>query len=727
MALWVRSGTATDNEAKTRRRPIFRPRFVVALILLLVIINLLVLEAYANARFVPDQRYVGGGAQKTVPSGVPNGGQLIGRDEQWTMPARTIALTFDDGPDPRWTPQILDVLAKYHAPATFFVIGAQVVRNAELAHRMVREGHELGVHTFTHPDLTELSAWRRRVEFAQTEMAISHVTGTGTRLMRVPYSAGVDAIDDKTWKLFQETARLGYINVFSDVDSDDWSRPGIDTIVRNATPRGDRGAVILMHDAGGDRSQTIAALDRLLPALRARGYRFTTVSGAMPEMARTALPGTPAAEPVPNPAATAPNDWRASAIVWGLWTADGLVKVFWGVLIAVGALTLLRTLFLCAYAIGHARRRRHPEWSWGEPVTEPVSVIVPAWNEREGIAGTVRSLVASTHEVEVVVVDDASTDGTAGVVDSLKLPGVRVVRVPKGGKAAALNTGIALSTHPILVMLDGDTVVEPEAIHRLVQPFADPTIGAVAGNVKVGNRRSIVARWQHIEYVIGFNLDRRLYERFDCIPTVPGALGAFRRLAVNAAGGVTDDTLAEDTDLTIAVHRAGWRVVYVDDARSWTEAPATIGQLWRQRYRWSYGTMQALWKHRAGLRDQGRPGRFGRRGLPLLALFTVVLPLLAPLVDIFAVYGIFFLNRSETLIAWAAVMVIQILTAVLAFRLDRESLRPLWVLPLQQIVYRQLMYLVLVHSMVTAVTGGRLHWHKLDRTGEAARDAQVSM
>ncbi|HEY7272450.1 MAG TPA: bifunctional polysaccharide deacetylase/glycosyltransferase family 2 protein [Actinoplanes sp.] len=697
-----------------------------AFVVLLVIINLLVLEAYANARFVPDQQGTDDGPQKTVPAAVRDGGPVIGANAQWTMPARTVALTFDDGPDPRWTPRILDVLAKYHVPATFFVIGTQVARNPEVTRRIVHEGHELGVHTFTHPDVAALPGWRRRAEYAQTEMAIAHTTGVGTRLLRLPYSAGVDSIDDQNWTLVQEASRLGYLNIFTDIDSEDWTRPGVGAIVRDATPRGDKGGIVLLHDAGGDRTETIAALDRLVPALRARGYRFTTVSGAMPDMTGTALPGAPVAEHLPNPAAVARSDWRAASIVWGVRTADGLVTVFWSVLIAVGALTLLRTVFLCAYAISHARRRRRPGWSWGEPVTEPVSVIVPAWNEREGIVGTVRSLVASTHEVEVVVVDDASTDGTAGVVQSLKLPGVRVVRVPKGGKAAALNAGIALSTHPILVMVDADTVVEPEAIHRLVQPFADPTVGAVAGNVKVGNRRSLVARWQHIEYVIGFNLDRRLYEQFDCIPTVPGALGAFRRMAVDATGGVTDDTLAEDTDLTIAVHRAGWRVVYTDDARSWTEAPATVGQLWRQRYRWSYGTMQALWKHRAGIRDPGRPGRFGRRGLPLLALFTVVLPLLAPLVDIFALYGLIFLNRTETLIAWAAIMVIQILTAVLAFRLDRESLRPLWVLPLQQIVYRQLMYVVLVHSMVTAVTGGRLHWHKLNRTGEAARDAQVS-
>jgi cellulose synthase/poly-beta-1,6-N-acetylglucosamine synthase-like glycosyltransferase len=616
------------------------------------------------------------------------------------------------------------VLNKHHAPATFFVVGTQVARNQDLARRMIREGHQLGVHTFTHSDVTGLPGWRRRAEYAQTEMAIVHATEEGTRLLRLPYSSGVDALDDENWKLTKEAAGLGYVSVFSDTDSRDWARPGVDAIVHNATPRGDHGAVVLLHDAGGDRAQTVAALDRLIPELQSRGFTFSTISGARAQMTRVAEITT-AARPV-DPGDIAPMDWRATAIVWSIQAADALVALFWGVLLVVGVLTLLRTLFLCAYAIGHARRRRRSDWSWGDPVDEPVSVIVPAWNEREGIVGTVESLVASTHDMEVVVVDDASTDGTASVVEELKLPGVRVVRVPKGGKAAALNTGIALSRHPIVVMVDADTVVEPEAVHRVVQPFGDPAIGAVAGNVKVGNRRKMVARWQHIEYVIGFNLDRRLYERFDRIPTVPGALGAFRRLAVLTAGGVTDDTLAEDTDLTIAVHRAGWKVVYTDDARSWTEAPATIGQLWRQRYRWSYGTMQALWKHRAGVRDPGRPGRFGRRGLPLLALFTVVLPLLAPLVDIFAVYGLLFLDRRQTVLAWSAIMLLQVLTAVLAFKLDKEKLRPLWALPLQQIVYRQLMYVVLVHSMVTAFSGGRLRWQKLNRTGEAAQSAPAA-
>jgi cellulose synthase/poly-beta-1,6-N-acetylglucosamine synthase-like glycosyltransferase len=384
-------------------------------------------------------------------------------------------------------------------------------------------------------------------------------------------------------------------------------------------------------------------------------------------------------------------------------------------------LTLARTLLLFLFSIRHARRRRSHTWSWGPPVTDPVSVVIPAFNESTTIGPAVRSLALSAHhDVEVVVVDDASTDGTADVVAALGLDNVRVVRVPPGGKATALNTGAALARHDLLVMVDADTVVDPDSIHRLVQPFADPAVGAVAGNVKVGNRRGILGRWQHIEYVIGFNLDRRLYDTFGCISTIPGALGAFRRQALVDAGGLSLDTIAEDTDLTMAIHRAGWQVVYEESALAYTEAPATLSQLWKQRYRWSYGIMQAIWKHRRAVLDRGPSGRFGRRALPFITLFSVLLPLLAPLLDLLTIYGVFFLNRWETLVGWLAVLVVQIATAVLAFRLDGDRLGPLWTLPLQQLVYRQIMYLVLLRSALTALTGRRLRWQKLRRSGEVA-------
>ena len=465
---------------------------------------------------------------------------------------------------------------------------------------------------------------------------------------------------------------------------------------------------MLFHDGGGDRSQTVAALDRLIPRLRQRGYRFTTVSEAVGD----------ALGPVNQPARAA-DVWRGRGLAWAIETADVTWWVLWGLLIAVGVLTLARALMLFIFAVRHARRRRSDGWSWGPPVSEAVTVVVPAYNERTTIGPAVRSLALSAHrDVEVIVVDDASTDGTAEVVEALDLGNVRVVRVPPGGKATALNTGVALSRNDLIVMVDADTVVEPDSIHRLVQTFADPGVGAVAGNVKVGNRRGLLGKWQHIEYVIGFNLDRRLYDTFGCIPTIPGALGAFRRQALADAGGLTLDTIAEDTDLTMAIHRAGWRVVYEETARAYTEAPATLAQLWKQRYRWSYGTMQAIWKHRGAVRDPGPSGRFGRRALPFITLFSVLLPLLAPLLDIMAVYGTFFLDQTATAIGWLGMLVVHVVTAIVAFRLDRERLRPLWTLPLQQLVYRQVMYLVLLHSALTALTGRRLRWQKLRRTGE---------
>jgi cellulose synthase/poly-beta-1,6-N-acetylglucosamine synthase-like glycosyltransferase len=201
------------------------------------------------------------------------------------------------------------------------------------------------------------------------------------------------------------------------------------------------------------------------------------------------------------------------------------------------------------------------------------------------------------------------------------------------------------------------------------------------------------------------------------MPTVPGAIGAFRRSALQQVGLFSAATLAEDTDITIALGRAGWRVVYVEDARAFTEAPATLSSLWRQRYRWSYGTMQAVWKHKGALvrRDQGRVGRIG---IPYLLLFQVALPLLAPLIDVFTIYGLLFLDPVPVLAYWLGFNTLAVGLAAYAFRLDDESLRPLWAMPLQQVVYRQLMYLVVIQSVISALRGLRLRWQHVERTGE---------
>ncbi|WP_127508085.1 bifunctional polysaccharide deacetylase/glycosyltransferase family 2 protein [Actinoplanes solisilvae] len=716
MTLYHGTHQTTSRPAR-RSGPHLIALVLVALLGLLA--NMLLVEAYLRNDFAPDSEPGQEQPADAVPAAVASGGPVIDvsgtSPHTYRMPARTIALTFDDGPDSRWTPRILDVLHRHQARGTFFVLGSLVVRHPELARRIAAEGHEIGVHTFTHPRVAALPTWLRGLEHSATRGAIAYTTGRSSSLYRPPYSSIADALDNSDLPTLRETAHQGYLTVLNDLDGEDWQRPGVEAIVRNATPAGTSGAIVLLHDAGGDRSQTVAALDRLIPRLQARGYRFTTVSAA--------LAGS---IPAANPQAGFAERSRGWALVWMVRTADLTLELLWLLLFAAGVLFLGRTLLVVVTAQRHARRRRSPGWSWGPPVSDPVTIVVPAFNEAKTIEPAVRSLAQSVHPgVEVIVVDDASTDGTGAVVTGLRLDNVRVIRTPSGGKAAALNTGVAFARHDLIVMVDADTVVEADAIHRLVQPFADPRVGAVSGNVKVGNRHSLLGTWQHIEYVVGFNLDRRLYDMLGCIPTIPGALGAFRRRAVEDAGGLQVDTLAEDTDLTIAVHRAGWRVVFEETARAWTEAPTGLRQLWRQRYRWSFGTMQALWKHRGAVIERGPSGRFGRRGLLLVTLFSVLLPLLAPLLDIMAVYGLVFLDRWAATIGWLSMMVIQAVTSAIAFRLDHESLRPLWTLPLQQVFYRQLMYLVLLHSALTAVAGRRLRWQKLRRTGEVTRPAPV--
>ncbi|WP_240197271.1 bifunctional polysaccharide deacetylase/glycosyltransferase family 2 protein [Nonomuraea lactucae] len=623
------------------------------------------------------------------------------------LPARTVALTFDDGPDPAWTPKVLDALKRHGATATFFTVGSKVAEHPELARRIVAEGHELGNHTYAHADLATVPGWRLKLELSLTQKALAGATGLHTTLARPPYSSTPEAVTAPQWESLKALGAEGYLVVLTDLDTKDWARPGTRRIVTSSLPAGDKGAIVMMHDSGGDRRQTVEAVDLVLRELAGKGYRAVTVSRAL---------GMPSA----HRRADGVDLFAGSALNLAQRGSATITGVLSWVLLAAGVLTLARLAFFAVLAAAHAHRNRGgrrrkgraPAW----PAPPPVTVIVPAYNEEAGIQATVRSLAETDYqgELEILVVDDGSTDRTAELAAGLGYVDVRVIRQRNGGKPAALNTGIAEARHELLVMVDGDTVFEPGTIGHLVRQLADPAVGAVSGNTKVGNRRGMIGRWQHIEYVIGFNLDRRAFELLDCMATVPGAIGAFRRSALVALGGVSTDTLAEDTDLTMALCRAGWRVVYEEKALAWTEAPTSLGQLWKQRYRWCYGTMQAMWKHRRAVLERGP---FGRRCLGYLGMFQVLLPLLAPVVDLMAVYSTAVGDPLPVVAVWAGFVVVQALTGWYALRLDGERASALWVLPLQQFVYRQLMYLVVIQSLATAVLGVRLRWHTVRREG----------
>ena len=682
------------------------PHWVLVAIIALAVAAGLLLQGYARNEVGRSSTRETGAAD--ARSAAPGDGSVIYSDGDHLasrgLPAKTVALTFDDGPDPRWTPQVLDVLAREHVPATFFDVGSRVASHPELVRRELHDGHEVGSHTFTHAALSSIAGWRENLELSMTQLALAGATGRTGVLLRPPYSSTTDAVTARDRQTISQATHDGYLVVLADRDSEDWSRPGWLRIVANATPNGDNGAVVMFHDGGGNRAQTVQALPRLIDALKSRGYRFTTVTGGL------GLPAGAGQQRVSRA-----EHLQGVALMWALNLSGWLARFVTWFVAPLGALALLWTLVMTFMAYRYQRRRKPT----GDGYVAPVSVIVPAYNEAVGIAATVRSLVGSDYpDLEVVVVDDGSTDGTSDIVSALGLPNVRVVRQVNAGKAAALNTGVAAASHDLLVLVDGDTVFQPDTVRMIVQQLRDPSVGAVAGNAKVGNRRGILGRWQHLEYVVGFNLERRMFDLLRCITTVPGAVGAFRRQALDQVGGISGDTLAEDTDLTMAVLRAGYRVVYEPRAVAWTEAPATINDLWRQRYRWCYGTIQSVWKHRRAVVEGGPSRRLGWIGIPTMLAFRVTFPLVAPALDLFAIFGVLFIDPVFIGCVWAAYTALTMLTAAYALRLDGESLKPLWALPLQQFLYRQIMYLVVIQSVISAASGVRLRWHKLHRTGD---------
>jgi cellulose synthase/poly-beta-1,6-N-acetylglucosamine synthase-like glycosyltransferase/peptidoglycan/xylan/chitin deacetylase (PgdA/CDA1 family) len=663
--------------------------------------------------------------EPTAPTAVLHGGAVLSaagpHPRSYTMPPRTVALTFDDGPDPDWTPKVLAILRRYRVPATFFLVGAHAASWPALVREEVAAGDQVGSHTYTHANLGA-SGWREGLELTLTQNALAGAAGIRTRLLRMPFSSQPDALSAADWRAAREAGDDGYLVVLADLDTRDWARPGVGRIVAAAMPRGHRGAIVMLHDSGGNRSETVAALPLIITRLHARGYRFTTVTRGL---------GLPAGD-VP---ATGRQRLVGEVLVWTQQAADRGVGLLAVLLVIASVLIVVRLFLLVGFAAAHHRRYgRAPvpgsaagsrrvggtAWPLASPGRAPgVSVVIPAYNEAAGIAAAVRSMTASSYPgpVEVVVVDDGSSDGTAGLVRGLGLPGVTLISQPNAGKPAALNRGIAAARYGILVLVDGDTVFPPDTIGRLVGPLRDRRVGAVSGNTKVGNRAGILGRWQHLEYVMGFNLDRRMFDMLGAIPTIPGAIGAFRREALAAVGGLSAETLAEDTDLTMALCRSPWRVVYEPGAVAWTEAPGSLRQLWRQRYRWCYGTMQAMWKHKHSVAEPGSSGRLGRRCLIYLTVFHVLLPLLAPVVDVFSLYGLVFLNPLSVALFWLAFALMQTLACGYALWLDRERPGTLWVLPLQQVVYRQLLYLVTIHSVITALLGTRQRWQVIQRIG----------
>lgn len=638
---------------------------------------------------------------------------------------KAIALTFDDGPDPVWTPRILDVLRQNGVPATFFVIGENALEQPSLLRRMVAEGHVLGNHTYTHPNLAGASETETAFELSTNERLVEAYTGRRMSLFRAPYFGDAEPTTADELIPALRAQQAGYTIVGLHVDTEDWQRPPADTILRTAlseigsvTP--DRSAnIVLLHDGGGDRAETVAALPRLIAALRAQGYHFVTVPQLVGVTAAQAMPRVTGSD-----LAAVRFDIAGFLAVAAL--ASAIAFLFYLAIV----LGIVRALVMTALAWWQSRRRR------GEPPEyEPtVTVIIPAYNEERVIVASISRVLESDYPpLQIIVADDGSADRTSELVRAAfgTDPRVLLLTLVNGGKAAALNRSLTQATGEIVIALDADTQFEPLTIRRLARWFGDPRLGAVAGDARVGNRVNLVTRWQAVEYITAQNLERRALAGFDAMTVVPGAVGAWRRAALADVGGYPEDTLAEDQDLTIAIQRAGWRVTYDPRATAWTEAPESFASLAKQRYRWAFGTLQCLWKHRGAVR-RGRPTGLALIGMPQAWLFQILFAAISPVIDLALVLSVvdtalrieqhgWAQTRGDvgTMgIYWLAFTAIDVLCGWIAYRLDdRRPRYPAHLLVAQRLVYRQIMYWVVLRAIASAIGGWVVGWGKLERSG----------
>ncbi|MEP7074800.1 MAG: glycosyltransferase [Acidobacteriota bacterium] len=648
-----------------------------------------------------------------------------------------IALTFDDGPDPVWTPQILDILKQKGVSATFFVVGENGQANPNLIRRIVADGNAIGNHSFTHPNLAEVPHQVTDLELNTTQRLIESLTGHSTRLFRAPYFGDAEPRTPDELVPTVQAQNLGYISVGLHLDPDDWklynddgsrhtAEQITDEIVTAAaitTPE-ERGEIVLLHDSGGDRSETVRALPMIIDELHARGYQFTTVADLANISADDAMP------PVPKDQSFYA---RSDAYVFygaslGGWLMKWIFLI--GIILGVGRMVVIGLLAFAQYL--RSRRREHEHF--GERYKPTVSVVVPAFNEEKVIHRTIESLIASDYpNFEIIIVDDGSTDRTheASLASAGEDARIRVFKKANGGKAEALNFGWRKATGDIIIALDADTLFRPHTIAALAHRFADEKIGAVAGNAKVGNRINIVTKWQALEYVTSQNFDRRAFSSLNCITVVPGSVGAWRRSVLEETGGFSPDTLAEDQDLTIQVRKLGYRIGYEEEAIGLTEAPDSLRNLAKQRFRWSFGTLQCMWKHKNALLNP-KYGTLGFVAMPNVWIFQVFFPLISPFMDLMFIwtlagalistlehqqeYAHTPTNLNQVIFYYALFLALDWAGAFAAFLMERaEQKKLLWWLLIQRFGYRQVMYWVMVKSVVTAIRGALVGWGKLDR------------
>lgn len=638
--------------------------------------------------------------------------------EYFEHPAdRQLMLTFDDGPDPKFTPMILDVLAREHVPATFFVLGENVVKYADVFRRVIREGHMVGNHTMTHIDFEVKNDIWNREELVATDRVIRAGASYSTRLFRIPRGN-----PDENMLAQTQAQQLGYLQVNMDIDTLDWKfKPGQDIPV---PPLDGKGHVVLLHDGGGDRTKTVEMLSKLIAEAKRQGYTFSTLQPILPP---EYVPATGVGSTLGDQAT-----FRSLQAIW-VMPKTILTSLFW---VGVTMLSIMSILYLTLALINYRKQNRQQWNNYPDCRMPNVSVVLAAYNEEKVIQKTLDALHCSDYpmsKLEVVVVNDGSTDKTRKILDDYarEWSQLRIIHQHNGGKSSAINNGIlqARAESTVIVTLDGDTVFEEDTIRLLVRHFAKGThgsnakpIGAVAGHVKVGNRRNILTAWQSLEYISGICVTRLAEGYIDAIAIVPGACSAWDRKALQEIGGLSEDTLAEDADATLQLHRRRYRILQENNAIAHTEAPETVRMLAKQRLRWMYGNIQVLWKHR-GMLLRPKYGMLGMVALPH-SLLSLLIPLIfLPPTAYIAVTSVASGNWRSVVLFATFVMAIHFLISTVAIVFARERSWHLLIVPVYRLIYEPLRAYLLYASFMRILRGSAVGWNKVERLNSVAYQA----
>lgn len=622
-----------------------------------------------------------------------------------------VALTFDRSLDADETPKLLDVLATHDTRGTFFVTGSDALEHRDLVRRMVDEGHEIGLHSFNHPHMSELSPDHVLRQYELNQRVIVGVAGVKPKLARPPFSGQMQQLSEAELVaagIAQEQADLTM--VFTDIGPQDLVARTAEEMAAAALPTDGRSAIISFDGDGATltAAQVARALDLLIPQLEAEGYLLLPAS---------AYGGV-------EPYGSIGLVERVVDVV----IAGSARLIFTIQSLLTGAAWIITPLLLLWWAAMAWFARRGSSRSIataGDPSFAPaVSLVAPTHNNEVGIIESLESMAAQDYPnlVEVVVVDDGSTDETLERASAVA--GVRLLSKPHGGRTSALLAGIGAATHGYCVVVDGDTRFEPSTVRQLVQPLSDPSIGVVVSQPEVANRSTnLITEVQAIDASVR-SLTMARSQLNDASTCRPGAIAAFRVDALRDVPGTRGSTVAEATDLSLAVGSAGWHTAYVQQSPVRVVAPTGLGDLWRQRVRWAYGELQVMWRHRSRGASTVLGNHYRQRALAFTAVQLALLPL-SLVVDLFAVVTLMMVGFHPLMAAVALTLALQgLVTWQAVHRLDGEA--PRWSsLVLHLLFTRYVAPLAALKAAGLALAGRRRYWTRPGRTVADRPDART--